>query len=307
LYVETDKEWGWVESRPPLTFFPDGELDRFQKMITVSNKNMWESKSKILKKQLAENAKEWNFKENSVKKLSKKHEGETAYIVGNSPSLAKNVKGLKNKKGIILTSIHSTKFLLRNGVKPDYIGLVSVDKKQEKWALEFDSTGLILLADASISPKVLKKWKGKIYFFRASVDSNIKKDREITDFEDRISCGGNVMGGLYAIALGMGCKKIVFVGMDLSNGMNIHGQCPQYADGTIDYWFKNKTYVIFVDISGRGTMTTPSMYMYKIWFDYHSCVIRNIEHINATEGGILGAYPQGNLQSIKQMRLADVA
>jgi hypothetical protein len=93
--------------------------------------------------------------------------------------------------------------------------------------------------------------------------------------------------------------------MDLSNGCFEDSHCPTYADSTIDPYTKDKVTIMVPDISGRGTMTLIRMYMYKLWLDYTISNI-SVEHINATEGGILGAYPQGNLSSIKQMRLVDV-
>ncbi len=42
-----------------------------------------------------------------------------------------------------------------------------------------------------------------------------------------------------------------------------------------------------------------------MWFDYACCSVPGI-YINATEGGCLGAYPDGNIRQIIQLSLKEV-
>ncbi len=58
------------------------------------------------------------------------------------------------------------------------------------------------------------------------------------------------------------------------------------------------------DIYGIKVNTWGSYFNFKCWFDARMCQVPGI-YINATEGGILGAYDQGNISQIKQMDLED--
>ena len=79
------------------------------------------------------------------------------------------------------------------------------------------------------------------------------------------------------MAIGMGCKRIVFVGMDLSNGFD---HKITYADGTRDEGTGIDS-AVFCDISGRGVFGLLRMYFYKAWLEYQS-LRQPVKHINAT-------------------------
>lgn len=296
-YTE-DKDWSVIQERTCLDTIPQNYLDEGNKVIQTMNSETMNSWDKIWKSNVSKNAKKYDFDKMSVKGLSKKHVGQTAFLIGCGPSLATNIEDLKKVDGIKIAVLHSVPYLLKNGVTPDYVIALDAKRRCKEWMCNGSWT---LLCDIIAHPDVLKKWKGKKYFFRSHAVEGLSFD-EFTDFKDYISCGGNSLGAGYSIAHGMGCKRIVFVGMDLSNGSNWH---TNYADGWVnkltgcDSFFTN-------DIRGKGVFSLVRMHMYKMFYDVNACNHPEVEHINATQGGILGAYLEGNLKTIKQMRLVEV-
>ena len=58
-----------------------------------------------------------------------------------------------------------------------------------------------------------------------------------------------------------------------------------------------------VDVFGNKVLTWQSYNNFKSWFDQICISVPSI-WINCTEGGTLGAYYEGNLMAIKQLKLA---
>lgn len=60
-----------------------------------------------------------------------------------------------------------------------------------------------------------------------------------------------------------------------------------------------------IDVFGMPRKTWQSYHQFKSWFD-HRCMTVPGLYINATEGGTLGAYPEGNVDQILQKSLKEV-
>jgi hypothetical protein len=300
-----------MNNRPIINDIPIHVKENMIKVFKVSSKNTVKSWSKIWVDNLKENIKLCDFSKYSVYSLKDKFRGETAYLVGASPSLSKNVKELKKKKGIIITCSHALKYLIKNGIKPDYVVVLDAHEKQVDFLdIGDESKDIKLLADIMVHPNIFKVWNGRVWFFRTIGEK--PKDKihnalwKLSKFNDLIYTGGNVMSGAYSIADLLGCKRVVYVGMDFSNSI-LSDSFVEYADGSRDEGtFEHLDSFIHPDVNGLGVWTKQRMFMYKYWFDWMSLKTDRIEHINATEGGILGAYDEGNLKSIKQMKLKDV-
>jgi hypothetical protein len=318
--MEEKSYWKYVKSRPRLNDVPDRIKKEVQKQAKGISKKTVKTFSKQWIENLTENAKMCDFSKYSIYSLKDKYKGETAYLVGASPSLSKNVKELKKKKGIIIACGHVLKFLLENGVKPDFVIVLDANEVEGDFLDVGDkSKDIKLLADIMVHPKVFKIWKGRIWFFRLMGrwigkrkngkpygDRTHQKLWTLSKFNDLLFTNGSVMGGAYSAAELFGIKRIVFVGMDFSMPMSssyvLRYSGGEEDEGTLEHYDQQ----VDVDISGRGVWGKGRMFFYKYWFDGMSMIRPKIEFINATEGGILGAYPEGNLKSIKQMKLSEV-
>jgi hypothetical protein len=254
------------------------------------------------------------FAARGIGKLYKSLLHKPCIVAGSGPSLKTNIKELADRKGLPLIScLHNYQFFEDNGVTPDYYvtldaGPVTIEEVSEggkKTPDEYwESTkNKKLLAFIGSHPQLLAKWKGEIYFFAAPIpDQKVMDEIHATEpFHSFVSSGGNVLGASFYIAKAiMGANPIIFIGADFSFAYNnkFHAWDSKYDLNLGE--IKRAT-----DVFGNSVKTWHSYYNFKCWFDSRCCSVPG-QYINATEGGILGAYPEGNIEAIKQMALSDV-
>jgi hypothetical protein len=234
-------------------------------------------------------------------------------IAGAGPSIKTNVADLRDRKDITVVScLHNFHFLEDNSAPADFYvtldaGEVTVEEvyeggtktPEEYWALTKERT---LLAYIGTSPRLLEKWQGKVLFFNAPVP-----DQQYTEFVDKVeefnvyvSNGGNVLGAcLYISKAFLGASTIAFIGADFSFSYErkFHGWNSKY-DAKMGHCMRVR------DVFGIPVYTWKSYHNFKGWFEWVSMTVPGL-YFNCSEGGILGAYQDGNLRSIQQMPLKD--
>jgi hypothetical protein len=245
-----------------------------------------------------------------------KWEGKPVIVAGSGPSLRKNVQFLKDRPKFmaLVSCLHNFHFMEDNEAKPDYYvsldaGPVTIEEvseggsksPDEYWEMTKDRT---LVCYIGTDPKLLEKWQGKILFFNAPIPSERIKNRidEIEIFHQWVSNGGNVLGACMYIAKGyLGSPATIFVGADFSfsneHEIKFHPWDSKY-DANLGQVIKT------VDIYGNSIKTWGSYWGFKIWFDFVAYTCPGF-YINATEGGIFGAYREGNIAKVMQMDLLD--
>lgn len=256
-----------------------------------------------------------SFAEHSIGQLYRKHLHMPAVIIGSGPHLKRNAHLLTTEaaKSLVKVScLHNFHYLEDLGVDVDYYvsldaGPLTIDELSEGgnpevdyWAKTADKT---LLAYACSHPTLIEKWQGRILFFQAPVpDKDLTAELEkIEKFNTMVSNGGNVLGACLYIAKGyLGCDTIVFLGASFSfdSAQKFHAWDSKY-DNKLGHCLR------VPDIYGHKVKTWQSYYNFCNWFNY---VAENVpgEYINATEGGVLGAYEKGNIRAIKQLDFKDV-
>lgn len=276
--------------------------------ITV---NMW--RETWIRNVKANHAKYGPFKNSAVGQLFGLHRLKPCIIVGSGPSLKVNVDDLKDTKGIPVVSVlHNYHYLEDRGIKPDYYisldaGEVVIEEMWEggkKTPQEyFDSThDKTLLAFIGSSPKLLEAWKGKVIWYTAPIPDKqvMEAVKEVEDFTHFLSTGGNVLGAAFYVAKAIFCSNpVIFTGADFSFSYDnkFHPWDSKY-DRNLGHYMRA------TDVFGMPRKTWASYYQFKCWFESRVCRVPGI-YINATEGGLLGAYPEGNIQQIMQMSLKD--
>ncbi len=277
--------------------------------VTVNSwHKTWVSQTKANKERFG------SFKEMGVGKLFNKHKFGPIIIAGAGPSLKENVHKLKDRGGIPLVScLHNFHFMEDAGAAPDYYvsldaGPVTVEEvseggsktPDEYWEITKDRT---LIAYIGSNPELLKKWRGKIYFFSCPIPNPVVEAelKAIEPFHQYVSCGGNVLGACLYIAKGwLGAETIIFTGADFcfSYDHKFHAWDSKY-DANLGHCVR------LTDVYGIPRLTWQSYANFKSWFDYVALSVPGT-WINASEGGCLGAYPMGNLSCFKYMDLEDV-
>lgn len=252
-----------------------------------------------------------SFHDKSIGELYCKAERQPVIIAGAGPSLQFNGEHLKNKGDIpLLSCLHNFHYMEDRGIPVDYyvtldageitIGEVSEGGEKtadEYWEISKDRT---LLCFTATHPKLLEKWKGKILFFSAPLCDKAYMDRmaEISDgFNCPVSTGGNVLGAcLYIAKAFMGANPVAFVGADFAfYNKKFHAWNSKYD-------LSMGQTVRAYDVFGNVCHTWPSYFGFKAHFEIVALSNPGL-WINCSEGGILGAYADGNIQQILQIPL----
>ena len=253
-----------------------------------------------------------SFAEHSLSQEFGRYAYRPAIIAGSGPSLKVNAAELKARGDIPLIScLHNFHYFEDLGLAPEYYvtldaGPVTIeevteggDPDKDYWSITKERT---LLAFIGTHPDLLAKWQGKVLFYNAPVPRPAFMDKvdAIEKFNLYVSSGGNVLGAcLYISKAILGCFTTIFVGADFSFGYDhkFHAWNSKYdaAMGHVQH---------ATTIHGVKVPTWPSYYNFKAYFDSVALRVPGI-YYNCTEGGCLGAYPEGNIAAFKYMDLKD--
>ncbi len=255
-----------------------------------------------------------SFKEKGLGRLFGTNKLKPCIVVGAGPSLKNNIDTLAKVRDIpIISCLHNYHYLEDHGVKVDYY--VSLDagpvvieeiteggKRTPEEYLE-STKGKKLIAFVGSDPSLWKAWRGDVYLYNCPVpDEAYRQAANQTEaFHTLVSTGGNVLGACTYIAKAiLGSNPLVFVGADFcfSYTRKFHAWDSKY-DANVGEAMR------CVDVWGNSVLTWQSYYNFKVWFDWLSTNVPGI-YINCTEGGLMGSYPEGNISSIKQMRLDEL-
>jgi len=242
------------------------------------NINQWVSSVKMFNKRFADNLEvrqEWDNntkdnlelfnKNNSIWNLDAKYMGNNEkafFLVGGSPSLKRDVHALKDLKPHckIMCANSPMKYLLREGIKPDYVISLDSDKLDIPQHLEYDGDDITLLASSVTHRSVLDKWKGPIYFMPYYSISNDLKPKLRNKLGKKVAGGGNTMTqALVIVTLIFGVKIVVFVGNEYCFDESY------YADKTSAKQEILETLYPETDVLGKKRWTLPALYQYAIW------------------------------------------
>lgn len=273
----------------------------------------------------------------------KKEEFRPVIIAGSGPSIKKNYKDLKKQVVLrqnlqngkmeylenggrssikIVSCLHNFGLFENNDIMTENDYYLTLDaggivipelyeggegKHPEEWYWE-RTKERTLIAHVTTNPELLAKWRGKILFFTTPPADNESKEEFHKCFDHTkvptFSVGGNALGAcLYFARSILGAGDVIFVGADFSFSYEhqFHGWNSNY-----DKQFQGVE--ACTDIYGNRVYTWPSYYGFKSWLDFIACgghggQIHNF--INATEGGILGAYSEGNIRQFQYMTLRE--
>lgn len=220
-------------------------------------------------------------KDDSVEKLKSQFKDKTVYIIAAGPSLDKNFELLKNvKDGIILATGTVFKKLLRAGIEPDF--LIVSDANPRVYAqiegVEDKKVPMIYLSTANY--QFADKYMGKKYIaFQYGFELAEQYAQNYNHM--LIKTGGSVTTTALDLSISLGCRKVVFLGLDLGypNGY-VHAEGTSRRSLVEDNNLKT-----LQDINGDLIKTSNSLLVYKKWIE--DCIQKNagVEFIDATEGG----------------------
>lgn len=255
-----------------------------------------------------------NFADHSLGQLFGRHQFIPAVVCGSGPSLAENGEQLKelDPRIPIVSCLHNFHWHVDKDVRCDYFvtldaGAVTIEEvseggektEEEYWEA---TKNYKLLAFIGSHPTLLKKWRGEIFLFNCPIPDPVVVEEfdKIEPFHCYTSTGGNVLGCATYIAKAIfGCYTVAFLGANFAFSYKdkFHGWDSKY-DKSLGSYIKT------VDVYGIPVKTWPSYANFKAYFDHIVLTVPGI-WINCTEGGTLGATPNGNLRQCLQMDLKD--
>ena len=243
----------------------------------------------------------------SCEAFFEKGKGKASIIIGASPYLKNQIEQLKElqkSNDFVLIGISAgVRYLLQQGIKPDYTFISDSSDKMLEWfeGIE-DTTGLTLCADITANPKAVALWESKGGFVKYhAVYSAIKSlDRRIEKWYKPLNGAGYFLPSLssqYNTAVAwafqaLDSEVLIFVGNELSFPSDDAVKDKYYVDRTDekDNWIRRP----HIDIHGNKVYTTFMFYQMKLVLeDYLGKVSGAGWFFNATEAGIFGVTKDG--------------
>ena len=243
--------------------------------------------------------------------------GKTTIIIGASPALSlqlDKLRELQKDSDVVLVGISAgIRYLLQNGIKPDYTFISDSSNKMTQWfdGIE-DTTGMTLCADIMANPKAVQMWidRGGDVKYHAVYSAIEKLDKKVEKWYEPINGEGYFLPSLssqYNTAVAwafqvLASEVLIFVGNELSFPSNDTAKDKYYPDRTDekDTWIRRP----HIDIYGKKVWTSFMLYQMKLVLeDYLGKVSAAGWFFNATEAGIFGVTKDGPVPWIRQFTL----
>lgn len=165
---------------------------------------------------------------NDVKLILAETKDIPALIIGAGPSLyrKKHLELIAEKgfQGKIFASDRVLINCLKQGIIPDYVVFLDASEKflkfidhdiVDKYAKEL--TGVF---NITVHPSVVKRWKGKIYWYQTYMDEtfvpNVSHIIQLLTRKTALASGGQCCSLAWIIAILKKCNPVVLIGIDLS-------------------------------------------------------------------------------------------
>lgn len=222
-----------------------------------------------------------------------------AIVVAAGPSLDKNIKELHRAVGkcLIVSTDTALKPLALEGISPDITAIMD-SKKDKRYLSEEESRKVPIVCTPRGGTEFLHLHTGKKFFINDFCE-------HIGDFMKNnghgligLDTGGSVANACFAIAQLFGCKRIILVGQDLAyTGDKTHSAVT--VRGAKNTPVDELEHVeMDIDIYGNPIRSSREFKLYKEWFEQQIRADKDLEVIDATEGGI-------RIEGTKLMTLKD--
>ncbi len=206
-----------------------------------------------------------------------------AIIVSAGPSLEKNIQELKRAKDKAFVVVVDTavRYLTKNGITPDAVITIDANK-----ILHFTINTLFgsvpLMCGFISRSEIVEKQDGKIVWVTGSWYMNSLYSEMGHGFLD-VEIGGSVATTAFSVCEAMGFRKIILIGQDLAYGDGI-----THADGRVKNVVAEESGQKEVDaLLGGKVRSRYDWLIYLQWFEKAIERLKDVEVIDATEGGAL--------------------
>lgn len=243
-----------------------------------------------------------NFKENIknydgfADELKEDFSGKDLYIVAAGPSLDNNYMYLKERgsNSIILATGTVFRKLLNAGIRPDYFIVTDANARIYHQVSGFETQDVPMLFLSTAYNGFAKNYQGKKYmicqqdYFKAE---EFARENGLHLYKT----GGSVSTTALDIGISLKCGRIIFLGLDLAFTDNyVHASDTSRRNLTDTDDLKRVE-----DMNGNLIYTSKSLDMYRRWIENRIKDVKDIEFLDATEGG-------AKIKGMKPVKLKDI-
>lgn len=207
-----------------------------------------------------------------------------AVVVACGPSLEKNIDKLKGAKGksIIIATDSALNVMYKHGIVPDVA--IAIDPIKDRKYMAYEELRHVpMIVSTSTNHDIIEYHLGRKFFY--SVWGYIYLHTKNMGKEvPTLDTGGSVANNAMSLAMLLGCKKIILLGQDLA-----YTDSKTHSDGSVRGEAKEAIEDAFwdVDIYGNEIQTSSMFVLFKEWIEDTISENKDIQVIDATEGGIL--------------------
>ncbi|MDD3172595.1 MAG: DUF115 domain-containing protein [Herbinix sp.] len=229
-----------------------------------------------------------NFRENilrfdgMVDDLQDQFKDRDLYIVAAGPSLDKNYELLKNvgEKSIILATGTVFRKLLLAGIKPDYVIVTDANSRVYRQIAGQEDSSVPMIFLSTAYHGFARNYKGKKYMI-CQKDYDKAEQYAAKHGDMLFLTGGSVSTTALDLGITFACRRIIFLGLDLAYTDNYaHASDTSRRDIT-----QKDDLRLVEDINGNKVNTSRTLDIYRKWIENRIRDVKNIEFIDATEGG----------------------
>lgn len=212
----------------------------------------------------------------------------TCIVVAAGASLEKNMHLLEEakEKAIVVAAGTAISILTANNIKPHFNIAIDGSDLANKIFKKAKNKNVPLICSYSFYSPLVKEYQGDVFTFAIGAMDKIAIDmKQSINEEILVSSGGlSVVNIAHAIAVQMGCKKIIIVGQDCCFTANKVHASGAWSEGS--RYNKEDKNIEMQDINGERVYTT------EIFLGMNRAISNFIKDnpqckfINATEGGL---------------------
>lgn len=211
-----------------------------------------------------------------------------AILVAAGPSLDKNVEELKRAKGkaFIIAVDSAIRVLVKHDIMPDMT--VTIDPRKANHYLYQDERirKIPVLLSFNVVTSTVMTHQGKRFYFYVDYPVANQIWEKYGKHYIRIETAGSVANDAFSFIYHVGFKNIILIGQDLAyTGNKIHSQDSYETNVRNNDANKRKEVYVIKDIYGNDVKTDYAMDIYRRWFENQLILHKELEVIDATEGG----------------------
>jgi hypothetical protein len=219
-----------------------------------------------------------------VDELAPEFEGKDVYIIAAGPSLDKNIDQLKVKprNSIILAVGTVYKKLENMGIEPDYVIVSDPHKRVIGQMVNVKNNTIPMLILSTAYREFAIRNEGEQYLI---CQKDFKEAEEYANNNNKnlYKTGGSVTTTALDVSIRLGARRIILLGADLAYTDNF-----AHATGTSRREHSGTEGLIPVQAVDGGIVYASKLFvMYREWIENRIRDEKNVEILDATEGGAL--------------------